>query len=175
MRDKSVIFACVCLLVAGCASKPSTTPDTTFAPDTKPHPMDEINAAQSAAGAKSDGTLYPCHFDGEELNSLGRSKLYLMAEHRPARGPLVVYVNVTGDGSGTDARKEAIRDYLADMGLTGGAVQIKTGPNSATSFAAHDVMQRLSRTESTEDKAVYSETSSSSSSTSASSSTPSSK
>src|SRR4051794_20106314 len=58
-------------------------------------PIDRFLLAQSAAGARGDAMLNDDHFDGNELNSLGRAKMKLIGHAQPhgSNAPIVVYLN----------------------------------------------------------------------------------
>src|SRR5205814_10595664 len=95
-----------------------------FERESEIHDMDRFAAAQSAAGARQDGMLYAHHFSGAELNSLGRSKLHLMTEDKPATEPLAVYLNTNNDPLAHE-RETTISKYLQEHGLTATEMQIK--------------------------------------------------
>src|SRR3954451_81114 len=59
-----------------------------FIPDGTPRSVDKFVNTQVASGARSDATLQPCHFDGNQLNSLGRDKLRAMLRDDDACEPL---------------------------------------------------------------------------------------
>jgi len=109
--------------------------------------MDRFAAAQSAAGARQDGMLYSHHFAGTELNSLGRSKLHLMATDKPATEPLAVYLNTANDPLSSD-RQSAITKYLEGHGLAVADIQVKTGLNPSATYPASAGLIRYSKTES---------------------------
>src|ERR1051326_1677055 len=54
--------------------------------------VDRFLEIQAANGARNDATLYPSHFDGGELNALGRSKLALLMHGGRTGQPTVVYL-----------------------------------------------------------------------------------
>lgn len=133
-----------------------------FLADGAPRPVHRFADVQSATGARADGTLYACHFDGQAgLNSLGRRKLDLMLKG-DAAAPLVVYLDVprsVADDSSTstaapqagaaantgDPRAESVRLYLADRGLRGAQVELRDGPNLRSSQPARDGLRGLKR------------------------------
>lgn len=118
-----------------------------FAREHELHDMDRMLAMQSAAGARADGMLYAHHFSGTELNSLGRSKLHLMAADKPATAPLIVYVNTSNDPMSKD-RQSAVSKYLQDHGVASADLQIKTGLNPDNTHPAASSLIRFSKTES---------------------------
>ena len=118
-----------------------------FARESEIHDMDRFAAAQSAAGARQDGMLYPHHFSGSELNSLGREKLHLMTLDKPSTEPLAVYLNITNDPLAHE-RESAISKYLQEQGLAAADVQIKMGANPHAGFPSASGLIRYSKTES---------------------------
>ena len=145
MRKLTLIaFAFAGVAICGCQQEVS---HKLFERESEIHDMDRFAAAQSAAGARQDGMLYAQHFSGAELNSLGRSKLHLMTQDKPATEPLAVYLNTSNDPLAHE-RETAIGKYLQEHGLTASDMQIKMGANpNATSPAAAGLM-RYSKTES---------------------------
>jgi len=144
MRPKYFFLALAAITLSGCTKEVS---HKLFEQETEIHHMDRMNSAQAAAGARQDGMLYAQHFAGPELNSLGRSKLHLMTQDKPATDPLVVYVN-TSDDPQSQARQTAVAKYLAEHGLASAEVQIKTGMNPNAAFPAASALIRYSKTES---------------------------
>src|SRR6185369_6319676 len=53
---------------------------------------------QAANGARHDAMLYPHHFDGGHLNSLGRAKVLLMLEDCENCSPITVHMVNCGEG-----------------------------------------------------------------------------
>ena len=144
MRTAIITFTLGGVMLAGCHQEVS---HKLFERESDIHDMDRFAAAQSAAGARQDGMLYAHHFSGAELNSLGRSKLHLMAEDKPATEPLAVYVNTTNDPLAHE-RETAVEKYLKEHGLSASDVQIKMGANPKATYSASAALGRLSKTES---------------------------
>lgn len=131
-----------------------------FLADGAPRPVNRFADVQSATGARLDGTLYACHFDGPSgLNSLGRRKLDLMLKG-DAAPPMIVYLDVpqpaaddefpSTDPPGAiapagDGRAESVRLYLADRGLSGAQVEVRNGPNLGSNHLARDGLRGLKR------------------------------
>lgn len=116
-----------------------------FAPDSDTRAVREVNAAQAAAGARQDATLYAVHFDGAGLNALGRHKLDLMlADETPAE-PLVVYLDLPADTAAPAAQKnhQSVVAYLKDRGLQDSQIALVDGPNPRVSSSAADAMTNL--------------------------------
>jgi hypothetical protein len=144
-----------------------------FARESEVHDMDRFAAAQSAAGARQDGMLYSHHFSGGELNSLGRSKLHLMALDKASTEPLAVYLNTTNDSLAQE-RQTTIGKYLQEHGLAAADVQIKTGANPRSTFPAASGLIRYSKTESGSPEGTVDSTGTNTGSNSAASAKPSS-
>ncbi len=117
-------------------------------------------AAHAEAGARHDATLQPHHFDGNELNSLGRAKLDQVLARgsdqtvttpttapttAPATAATTVYLNLPGEGA--DARRDAALAYLRDRGIDERDVKFVAGPNPDVTTPAAANMSRMSRTE----------------------------
>ena len=126
-----------------------------FPADNQPRHVDRFIQVQSAAAARTGATLTAAHFDGgADLNSLGRSKLDLMLRDDDAASPLVVYLDLPDAGAapGNDAdtemfeaRRDAVRAYLADAGVSGSNVEFRAGPNLDYSHPAKDGLRGLRR------------------------------
>ena len=101
--------------------------------------------AQSARGARLDATLYPIHFDGSTLNSLGQSKLDLMMEDAAGTGTLTIYVSAPADQS--DPRRAAIEQYLTAAGLSTTAFTTHAGVDPHATHLASDSLSRMNKTE----------------------------
>ncbi len=121
-------------LLAGCSSSQSaqTAQDTFFqSPDEVPLAT-RLFDTQAARGARADATLYPQHFTGPRLNSLGRSKIDLMLLDTDAAPPLRLFIDGQASDPAWMARADAVKQHLADLGLTAGQVEISAGPNPET-------------------------------------------
>ncbi len=87
---------------------------------------------QAAAGARAEATLYPEHFDGPTLSSLGTTTLDRMLADSHSCNPLVVYLAVPEDNYAQD-RRMAIGRYLEDRGgLKPEQIEFHAGPNPDT-------------------------------------------
>jgi hypothetical protein len=104
--------------------------------------VQQVADVQAAAGARADATLQPRHFNGNELNSLGREKLMLMTE--PAESDsLVVYLNLPADARENEARQKAVMAYLSQRGLTEGQARVEIGRNPASASPAARQLQAM--------------------------------
>ena len=125
-----------------------------------------LEHTQMAAGARAECTLYPCHFDGPTLSSLGTTQLDLILDDSHSCNPLVVYLAVPEDSLAQD-RRLAIGRYLEDRGgLKAEQIEFHDGPNPETYNAVDLQLGYLVKT----DTALDGDSSGSSSSGSAGSS-----
>jgi hypothetical protein len=102
----------------------------------------QIRAAQAAAGAREDATLYGVHFDDGGLNSLGQRKLELMlADEQPVE-PLIVYLDLNSDAA-ADKDRQSVAAYLKDRGLQDSQIALKDGPNPHAGHSAARALANL--------------------------------
>jgi uncharacterized membrane protein YgcG len=133
----------------GCQQQEKKVAGDDFPPE-GPNAVTHLLDTQAASGARSDATLYACHFDGANLNSLGMAKLDLMLKDDDAANPMTVYLASTGASSDTaDARRGAITRYLKDRGLTGDEIKFVDGTNPGidASGRATDNLKNLSKSD----------------------------
>src|SRR5262249_12861713 len=116
------------IVIGGCGNHEQVGSEY-LRPDSEVRDIDRIAAAQAAAGAREDAMLNRNHFEGAELNSLGRSKLHLMNHGRPEDQRLVVYLDLPSTDERTAARRASVQKYLEDDGLAVGQFELKNGPN----------------------------------------------
>ena len=93
--------------------------------------------AQATNGARHDAMLYPHHFEGGHLNSLGRSKVLLMLEDCDNCSPITVHLVNCGEGEVLAQRKAAVELYL----------KTTEGPNKLTFHPSNNDIIRLAKTE----------------------------
>jgi hypothetical protein len=129
--------------VGGCASDQPGVPAEQFMEPGEVTEVSRLADQQIAAGARTDATLRPYHFNhAGGLNSLGRTKLdnMLDADDTDGAGELVVYVDVPaaakGDEAGkklSDARFDAVTQHLMSRGMTEAQFRLESGynPNSS--------------------------------------------
>ena len=92
---------------------------------------------QQTNGARHDAMLYPHHFDGGHLNSLGRAKVLLMLEDCENCSPITVHMVNCGEGEMLAQRKAAVELYLKSS----------EGPNALTFHPSDPDIIRLAKTE----------------------------
>ncbi|MCC6424557.1 MAG: hypothetical protein IT447_13870 [Phycisphaerales bacterium] len=118
------------VLLAGCHGKANKTPSAMdFPPPDEVRSINRFNDAQSAAGARNDATLYPAHFNGAALSSLGAHKLDDMIADDDACEPMTVYVNLDENDARTEKRRSAVVAYLKDSGLRDEQIKLADGRN----------------------------------------------
>jgi hypothetical protein len=156
------------LLATGCQS------DTQQAENDASHSQAEVTETarlehtQMAAGQRAECTLYPDHFDGPTLSSLGTNALDLVLEDSHSCNPLVVYMAVPEDDYAQD-RRLAIGRYLEDRGgLKPEQIEFRSGPNPETYHAVDTQLGYYSKTDTSTDGGGASSSSSSSSGSTAS-------
>src|SRR6476469_4930405 len=113
--------ALVVLGAGGCKSTPEkddTAPKAKvdvhdeFRQDAENERVTRFVDIQSSNGARNDAMLYPSHFTGGHLNSLGRSKVLLMLEDCDSCDPITVHLVNCGESDLLAQRKAAVELYL---------------------------------------------------------------
>ena len=140
--------ALVVLGAGGCKSTPQKDEPTTttkariethddFRQDAEDERVTRFADIQSSNGARNDAMLYPVHFTGGHLNSLGRSKVLLMLEDCDSCEPITVHLVNCGESDLLDQRKAAVELYL----------KTPAGPNTLTFHPAAPELLRFDKTE----------------------------
>jgi len=124
---------------------------TEFFPPEETASVQRFQDAQAAAGAAEDATLYPQHFTGGQLNSLGESKLDLMCKAEDACPQVTVFV-VPGNDSNAEKfiqdRKNAVVTFFKARGMKEEQIRVERGFNPDVHGMARDGMAKLNKTES---------------------------
>jgi len=151
MKLKAIVFAAALMPVAGCSQQqsPPVSHGEVILPDDQVTEMRKLADAQAQRGALNDSTLYPCHFEGGYLNSLGMAKLdsMLKADCDP---PLQVWLAVPDDDH-LEARRMSVGSYLKYRGLSPEQVSFGKGANPDTSHPAELDLKNLSKTDTASD------------------------
>lgn len=132
MRKQTAMLVLAIGLFSGCsADTQQPAAESFFTPDGETTATARIFQAQAARGARADATLYPQHFDGDSLNSLGRAKLELALADNEA-GPLNLYI--AGDPSDPiwPLRASAVKQHLGALGVSDGSYHLIAGVNPHT-------------------------------------------
>src|SRR3954469_5187578 len=77
-----------------------------FLSEDQPRDIHKVMYAHAAAGARRNSTLNQHHFDGAELNSLGRQELDLIVTSTKTNQPLYVYVDLASADPKLSARRD---------------------------------------------------------------------
>jgi hypothetical protein len=132
MNKNLLILTAVAVIAfaAGCECYKTQGPDgdRCFFPEDQKYVIHRHGAQQAASAARADATLYPVHFHGGKLNSLGEQKLKLMLGDDNETRPMAVYLD-TGDDQDLEARREAVLVYLGQFGVAAEQVKLEAGPN----------------------------------------------
>lgn len=124
------IAALTVALAAGCKSKGQDALQDPFFPAQGNVPASKtIFQTQYAAGAAEDAMLFAIHFDGEQLNSLGKQKLDAILAGSSKATPLKLYLNLPKDDAANGARQTNVEAALKAAGLTGEQFALNVGPN----------------------------------------------
>ena len=133
--------ALLALAGAGCNNKNEAAQNAIFKPDGQER-VSAFADVQAANGARNDAMLYAHHFDGGQLNSLGRAKVLLMLDDAPAAGDRAesrtVHLVNAGDGELLAQRKQSVELYL----------KTAEGPNTVALHPAAPNLIRFAKTES---------------------------
>ncbi|CAN5536570.1 hypothetical protein BH10PLA1_BH10PLA1_11220 [soil metagenome] len=135
------------LIVAGCGDRKPTTEESymsPFVPDGEVRRVTMIQNQQAAVGAREDGMLYAFHFDGKDLNSLGRDKLASIVEADSVE-PISIYLEVKPDTF--DARKASVVAYLQDSGVVESHMKLVQGINPSTLNPVADGLTNYGKTD----------------------------
>ena len=122
-------------LAVGCSQKnqKSAYQDPFFPPEKTASSVAQIIDQHAAAGAAADATLYPHHFDGTELNSLGATKLNAILAGRSENAALNLYLNFGKDGDElSDARQATVTTFAREAGVDPSKMAVKFGVNKST-------------------------------------------
>lgn len=128
-----LLSASALLLTQACGHQPQDQVNHAdqFPPEVETRETHRLEQTQQAAGDRADDTLYPQHFDGDALSSLGMVKLDSVLHDSHACNPLVVYMAIPEDPM-AEGRRLAVGNYLIDRGGLR-PEQIKFVPGAAPS------------------------------------------
>jgi hypothetical protein len=119
------------LFAAGCGSQPASESDTAHS-KAEITETAQLEQTQEVSGARFECTLYPDHFDGPTLSSLGTTALDEILADSHSTNPLVVYMDVPADDKYAQDRRLAVGRYLEDRGgLKPEQIEFRPGANPA--------------------------------------------
>ena len=105
-RDIDTATLLAALISAGCENNAKY-----FEPEGSYRLANQHMDAQAANGARADGTLYPRHFSGDKLSSLGQTKLAQIATaSKDDTAAVEVYLDMP-EAAATTARKDAVKAF----------------------------------------------------------------
>src|SRR3954470_20878598 len=132
-------------MILGCNQQGPT--GVFFRAEEETSPVFKVADAQAACGARQDAALYPQHFDGGNLNSLGEAKLDTMLHDDDSPTPVTIYVAAGANDSVTDARWKAVTAFLKDKGLKDSQIKIADGSNPASRGSAAKNLSEIHKTD----------------------------
>jgi hypothetical protein len=109
---KMMVWAAAAAVVLGMGCSSSKKDENALFKSDGEERVSKFGDVQAANGARYDAMLYPHHFNGGHLNSLGRSKVLLMLEDCDSCEPTVVHLVNLGEGELLAQRKAAVELYL---------------------------------------------------------------
>lgn len=136
------------VLLTGCADKKRDAEQAAFFPDQRQSSVNCLAHTQSANGARDDGMLYPVHFDGNQLSSLGKQKLSLMVAAGAMAHPMKIYLVNDGKGKELKQRERAVRHYLKHKLRPGERIEFVEGTNPSTIHPSAEALARMGKVES---------------------------
>jgi hypothetical protein len=151
MKLTYLLAGALVLVSSGCKTdKNQQQQQEAFFPDTARSSVHKFERSQTAKGARTDGMLYAHHFDGENLNTLGKNKLGLMLGADTGAKVMKVYLVNVGTGDLLEKRKTAVTNYLKDGLRPDEKVEFVTGTNPDTYHPAAETIARVPKVESGE-------------------------
>ncbi|MGH7176447.1 MAG: hypothetical protein ACREJC_03615 [Tepidisphaeraceae bacterium] len=138
----------VMLALVGCQNSGQQPKPDEFDMSQAQNSVHQFMHLQAASGARSDSTLYGCHFSGGQLNDLGRCELDLMMpakSDKPAQ-TMTIYMDVSDDAVGK-ARIASVEEYLKSAGMPSDAYAVKFGANPGSSSPVAPALERMRKLE----------------------------
>ena len=138
-----VMATTAAVLLAACNhnAQPAKVRGDEFRPNEEARAIQNIEAVQAARGARQDAMLYSAHFDGGQLNGLGRQKLDLMLQDEATAPPVVVYLDVPQET--LEPARRSVTGCLRGRGLSETQVALRDGPNPSSHAPATDALAAL--------------------------------
>ncbi|HWB53283.1 MAG TPA: hypothetical protein VG722_03795 [Tepidisphaeraceae bacterium] len=126
------------LLVAGCHDS-NKSEAAFFTPKQDRAQMQEFSNRQAAAAARVDSSLYPDHFTGANLNSLGKQKLNLILQASNRAATTEIYLT----DADSPEHRTAVEQYLASCGWKANQFSLVAGPNPVSHTSARESLDEL--------------------------------
>jgi hypothetical protein len=114
-----------------------------FRHEDEPTLVDAFAQRAAANGALEDADFSDAHFDGADLNSLGRSKLWLLMSAATPGSATPITVYVAGDPAKAQARIASLDKNHKASKYADILLAAKEGRNPAVTFPAADGIQAL--------------------------------
>ncbi|MFT3789192.1 MAG: hypothetical protein QM770_23945 [Tepidisphaeraceae bacterium] len=149
INAKNLLAAAAVLAITGCtANQPADKKwqDPFFPTESKKNSVDLMFEHSTAVAAAEDSTLYPMHFDGDELNSLGKKKLAAIVQARKKNVPVTVYLDASDEAEHNARRVAMVEQTLQAYGIYGSDGKVETGANPAVSTSAAPAVKFLKGT-----------------------------
>jgi len=143
---RTILLTASILVMAGCQQQTAVNHADDFAPDDQPKAINRQADAQAERGAGADATLYKCHFDGVNLNSLGKAKLDLIL--KDSGGEALTIWMAEPDDASAQMRRLSVAGYLKDHGVAPEQVTFGSGANPDTDHPAAQSLKDLAKTDS---------------------------
>ena len=144
--------AATILVTAGCQTQSET--DTSHS-QAEISETETLERTEMHAGARAECTMYPTHFDGAGLSSLGTKNLDLILADSHSCNPLVIYMDIPEDDYAQD-RRLAVGRYLEDRGgLKPEQIEFQTGPNPSGNYPVSDQLTAYPKTDTAGDNTGY--------------------
>ena len=154
----SITLGTLLSISAGCAEKqPACGNDSRPSKDgafieREDSAITRIANAHINAGAANDAMLYPVHFTGAKLNSLGKQKVDALVNPGSSEKQAIYLVLPESDPQ-TASRKESLIAYQQERGRSDATYEIKSGQNSETYTNSGYGVERMKKTETGGDSA----------------------
>jgi hypothetical protein len=134
------------LFAVGCNTNPPSENDTAHS-KAEITETEQLEQTQEISGARYECTMYPDHFDGPGLSSLGTTDLDHVLADSHSTNPLVVYLDLPADDKYAQDRRSAVGRYLQDRGgLKPEQIEFHNGPNPAINSPAAIQLENYGKT-----------------------------
>lgn len=126
------------VLATGCNRPPRDIGENWPAPG-EARAGDAVILQQAQSGVLVDRTLYPSHFDVDVINSLGETKVRLLAGRTTPQTPRRLFVQPYGDEAAQQARLQSVKTLIERLGEGDAlAIDVHPGIDPEASYPATD-------------------------------------